>query len=90
MAPAGGHTGSLAWVVKHLCCIRQASCTCTNLPLACGCPPSAAQVEAVPEDQRELEQAGALHAHCLQVSEEPNNVRPPFEGTCAALCCAAW
>lgn len=44
----------------------------------------------MPEDQRELEQAGALHAHCLQVSEEPNNVRPPFEGTCAALCCAAW
>lgn len=34
------------------------------------------RVEVVPEDQRELEQAGALHAHCLQVSEEPNNQRP--------------
>ncbi|KAI7840976.1 hypothetical protein COHA_005205 [Chlorella ohadii] len=34
------------------------------------------RVEVVPEDQRELDQAGALHAHCLQVAEEPNNQRP--------------
>jgi hypothetical protein len=32
------------------------------------------RVEAVPEDQRDLEAPGALHVHCLQVTEEPNNV----------------
>jgi hypothetical protein len=31
-------------------------------------------VEVVPEDQRDLDAPGALHAHCLQVTLEPNNV----------------
>ena len=33
------------------------------------------RVEVVPEDQEDLEQQGVLHVHCLQVAEEPNNVR---------------
>lgn len=28
----------------------------------------------VPEDQLDLDQPGVLHVHCMQVSEEPNNV----------------
>ena len=36
--------------------------------------PNPPQVEVVPEEQRDLEQSGVLHAHCLQVTEEPNSV----------------
>ncbi len=49
----------------------------------CSC--CSVQVEVVPEDQRELDQAGALHAHCLQVAEEPNNVRRQ-----GRLGCCGW
>ncbi len=31
------------------------------------------RVEVVPEDQRDLEQTGVQHVHCLQVSEDQNN-----------------
>ncbi len=32
------------------------------------------RVEAVPEDQEDLDQQDVLHAHCLQIGEEQVNV----------------
>lgn len=43
----------------------------------------------MPEDQAELDQPGVLHAHCLQVSEEPNNVRRRLRAVALRVLCHA-